>query len=67
MGLASNITRRSGTSRYYVRAWVPQALQATLRKRELWKSLGTADPKEAKRLARGVLFAIAIGVCGTPA
>ena len=56
MGLASNITRRAGSSRYYVRAWVPKELQSTLRKKELWKSLGTADPKEAKQLARGVLI-----------
>ena len=55
MGLASNITRRSGSTRYYVRAWVPKELQATLGKRERWKSLGTSDSKEAKRLARAVL------------
>lgn len=55
MGLASKITRRSGSTRFYVRTWVPQELQPTLGKREIWKSLGTSDPKKAKRLALGVL------------
>jgi integrase len=55
MGLASNISRRSGSARYYVRAWVPKELQGALKKKEIWKSLGTADPKIAKRLARQVL------------
>lgn len=55
MSLASNITRRSGSSRYYARQWVPKELQGILKKSEGWKSLGTSDPKEAKRVARIVL------------
>lgn len=56
MSLASNITRRSGSSRYYARQWVPKELQGVLKKAEVWKSLGTSDPKEAKKAARLVLL-----------
>ena len=55
MSLASNITRRSGSTRYYARQWVPKELQGVLKKTEVWKSLGTSDPKEAKKAARIVL------------
>lgn len=55
MSLASNITRRSGSSRYYARQWFPKELQGILKKSEVWKSLGTSDPQEAKKAARIVL------------
>jgi len=55
MALSTNVVRRQGSHRYYARLAVPQDLQKRLRKRELWKSLGTTDPKEAKRLARPIL------------
>lgn len=60
MGLITNVMRRAGSSRYYLRCEVPadlvEAYGGTAGKRkELWKSLGTADPREAKRLARAEL------------
>lgn len=55
MTLSTNVARRQGSRRYYARLAVPKDLQNRMRKRELWKSLGTTDPKEAKRLARPIL------------
>ena len=55
MSLSTNVVRRQGSHRYYARIAVPKDFQKRLRKRELWKSLGTTDPKEAKRLARPIL------------
>lgn len=55
MAISTNVVRRKGSRRYYARLGVPKDLQKRLRKRELWKSLGTADFKEAKRLARPIL------------
>jgi len=55
LSLATNIVRRSGSSRYYVRQRVPVDLVATYGKAEIWRSLGTTDQREAKRLARSVL------------
>jgi len=54
MTLSTNVARRQGSRRYYARLAVPKDLQKRMRKRELWKSLGTTDPKEAKRLARPI-------------
>jgi hypothetical protein len=48
LALATNIVRRPGSSRYYLRASVPVDLQPLLKKGERWKSLGTSDPKEAR-------------------
>ena len=45
MSLVGNITRRSGSNHYYARQWVPKELQGVLKKAEVWKSLGTSDPK----------------------
>jgi hypothetical protein len=55
MAISTNVVRRKGSRCYYARLAVPKDLQKRLRKRELWKSLGTADSKEAKRLARPIL------------
>lgn len=55
MALASNIVRRPGSSRYYVRVTVPKKLQAFLGKKELWKSLGTSDPHAARAKALPIM------------
>jgi integrase len=55
MALSTNVARRKGSRQYYARLGVPKDLQKKLRKRELWKSLGTTDPQEAKRRVRPVL------------
>ena len=52
MALATNITRRSGSKHYYLRVAIPKDLQGVVKRRELWKSLETAEPSEAKRRAR---------------
>lgn len=51
MALATNIVRRAGSARYYVRCAVPVDLQAIINKKEVWKSLGTSDPKMARETA----------------
>src|SRR5690349_12960879 len=56
MSLASNIARRSGSARYYARLAVPIDLRAILKKNELWKSLGTSDPKVAREKVLPVLM-----------
>lgn len=53
MGLATNITRRGAV--YYIRIAVPKDLIEVLGRREVWKSLGTRDAVEARRLARPLL------------
>ena len=53
MSIATNVTRRGAV--YYTRMAVPLDLQDRLRKKELWKSLRTTNPKQAKRLARSQL------------
>ena len=53
MCLATNIVRRG--ARYYVRCRVPADLVKALGRKEIWKSLGTSDPKEAKRKAHPAL------------
>ena len=55
MALASNIVRRPGSARYYVRVAVPKKLQAFLGKKEVWKSLGTSDPHVARAKALPVM------------
>jgi integrase len=49
MCLATNIVRRG--ARYYVRLRVPVDLVPILGKAEIWKSLQTSEPKQAKRKA----------------
>lgn len=56
MGIASGVFRRAGTAVYSVRRVVPKDLIAAYGgKRQLWKSLRTTDPREAKRLAPPIL------------
>ncbi|QDM16755.1 site-specific integrase [Tardiphaga sp. vice352] len=60
MALATNISRRVGSRNYYARVAVPKELQNRMGtlgkpKREIWKSLNTSDPREAKRLARPIV------------
>lgn len=55
MALASNIVRRPGSARYYVRVSVPKKLQTILGKKEVWKSLGTSDPHVARAKALPVM------------
>lgn len=55
MCLATNIARRAGSASYYARLAVPKDLQPVLKKRELWKSLDTKDPREARARVAPVL------------
>lgn len=63
MALQSNITRRAGSARYYARLGIPQDVQRFYLgkngkpKLELWKSLRTADAREAKSRAAPILAA----------
>ncbi len=60
MAISTNVVRRQGSRNYYARVAVPRDLQQRMGtpgkpKKELWKSLGTTDAREAKRLARPVM------------
>lgn len=55
MGLQTNIVKRGGSANYYARVAVPTDLQPVLQKRELWKSLGTTDQREARRRASAIV------------
>ncbi|GBD48527.1 phage integrase [Methylopila sp. Yamaguchi] len=63
MSADTNIVRRQGSSVYYARTAVPLHLREHYRgpdgkpRRELWKSLGTKDRHEARRLGLRVLSA----------
>lgn len=52
MALATNIVRRSGSKNYYLRCSVPKDLQDFEGRSEVWKSLRTSDPTEARRRSR---------------
>ena len=56
MALASNIARRPGSTVYYARLGVPPDLQAIMKKKELWKSLRTREPREAREKVLPVLI-----------
>lgn len=56
MALASNIARRPGSAVYYARLGVPPDLQAIMKKKELWKSLRTREPREAREKVLPVLI-----------
>jgi integrase len=56
MSLATNIARRSGSNRYYARLGVPPDLQAVVKKKEYWKSLGTSDHKLARERVLPILI-----------
>lgn len=58
MALATYIHKRAGSARYYVRVTVPSDLAKDYGRTEIWKSLGTASPAEAKVKAPGVYMAI---------
>ena len=63
MALVTNVQQRPGSKNYYVRVAVPVDLQRRMGKpgkprKEIWKSLGTSDPREAKRLSRPALDAL---------
>ena len=47
MPIARNVVRRRGSLNYYARATIPKELRAAFGRREIWKSLGTPDRKEA--------------------
>ena len=55
MALATNIVKRPGSSSYYVRVTVPADLREHYGKRQIWKSLATASPSEAKSKAPAIL------------
>lgn len=64
MALRTNVQRRPGSAMYYARVSIPVDLQSYYPtkhpgrfKTEIWKSLGTRDPKEAKAKAKPVLAA----------
>lgn len=58
MALATYIHKRAGSARYYVRVTIPADLAKDYGRTEIWKSLGTASPAEAKVKAPGVYMAI---------
>ena len=55
MALASSIVKRAGSANYYVWLSVPLALQPIMGRKEIWQSLATSEPTEAKRRARPIL------------
>lgn len=58
MALATYIHKRAGSARYYVRVTIPADLAQDYGRSEIWKSLGTASPAEAKVKAPAVYMAI---------
>ena len=58
MALATYIHKRAGSARYYVRVTIPSDLTKDYGRTEIWKSLGTASPAEAKVKAPGVFMAL---------
>lgn len=58
MSLATYITKRNGSARYYLRITIPSDLTAAYGRAEIWKSLGTASPSEAKAKAPAMLAAL---------
>lgn len=56
MGISTNVFRRKG--RYWFRIRVPADMVRRVGRREIWRSLGTADPGEARvRAARATVIA----------
>ncbi|MDH2384818.1 site-specific integrase [Bradyrhizobium sp. CER78] len=63
MSLSTNVVRRPGSAMYYARIGIPPDLQRfypskggkQAHRRELWRSLGTRDPKAARDLVLPVL------------
>ncbi|MDB5533057.1 MAG: Site-specific recombinase XerD, partial [Hyphomicrobiales bacterium] len=57
MSVATNVVKRPGSTVFYARVEVPTDVQPLLKKTQLWKSLGTRDPREARARALPVLSA----------
>lgn len=55
MSIATNIQKRPGRTSYYVRVGVPLKLQPMLKRKEIWKSLGTSDRRQARDRAAPVI------------
>ncbi|MGW1423208.1 DUF6538 domain-containing protein [Bradyrhizobium manausense] len=57
MSIATNIQKRPGRTSYYVRVGVPLKLQPVLKRKEIWQSLKTTDPRQARDRAAPVIAA----------
>ncbi|MBB4373327.1 integrase [Bradyrhizobium sp. cir1] len=55
MSIATNIQKRPGRTSYYVRVGVPLRLQPVLKRKEIWQSLKTSDPRQARDRAAPVI------------
>lgn len=55
MSIATNIQKRPGRTSYYVRVGVPLKLQPVLKRKEIWQSLKTTDPRQARDRAAPVI------------
>ncbi|RQH14944.1 site-specific integrase [Bradyrhizobium sp. RP6] len=55
MSIATNIQKRPGRTSYYVRVGVPLKLQPVLKRKEIWQSLKTSDPRLARDRAAPVI------------
>ncbi|MFK4523682.1 integrase [Bradyrhizobium japonicum] len=55
MSIATNIQKRPGRTSYYVRVGVPLKLQPVLKRKEIWQSLKTTDPRRARDRAAPVI------------
>ncbi|MCP2209467.1 site-specific integrase [Bradyrhizobium diazoefficiens] len=55
MSIATNIQKRPGRTPYYVRVGVPLKLQPVLKRKEIWRSLKTTDPRQARDRAAPVI------------
>ncbi|WP_375263078.1 HNH endonuclease family protein [Palleronia sp.] len=62
MGVSDCITTRSGTRNFYVRYHVPVTERAAVGQDEIWRSLGMADRREARRRAPAALVKIQLDV-----
>lgn len=58
MSVMRNVIRRAGSTMLYVRVTVPTPLRPSIGKREIWKSLGTSDRRQAEILAHNSLAEI---------
>ncbi len=56
MAISTNIAKRPGSTVFYARLGIPPDLQPVMQKRELWKSLRTRDPREARERVLPVLM-----------
>lgn len=55
MSIATNIQKRPGRTSYYVRVGVPLKLQPVLKRKEIWQSLKTTDPRQARDRAAPII------------